>query len=187
LFQYKGGPVQLDIHPVLTKYLLKLEISESPDYDYGLPKEEMTSPAVYPHMHSLELEYIHGSLHIDVCREILDTEREGPVHAVSRQIINIEPFNDYPGAYVTVEDVLRAIREDLKSPLAKSEFHNFGHEERAAIRAAFNERCKTEEDLSKGPCMIDRLNSRNRLLILPKYPHDGALLPKPTLPPAGFL
>jgi hypothetical protein len=165
LFQYKGGPVQLDIHPVLTKYLLKLEITESPDYDYDLPNEEKTSPAVYPHTQALRLEYFQGY----------------------PQVINIKPFDDYPGAYVTVEDAVRAILEDLKLPLAKSEFHSFGNKERAAIRAAFNERCKTEEDLSKGPCRIDCLLRGNRLQILSIYPLDGALLPKPTLPPAGFL
>lgn len=174
----------------MTKYLLKLEITECPDYDYGLPNEEMTSSAVYPHTQALRLEYFRGY----------------------PQVINIKPFNDYPGAYVTVEDVLRAIHEDLKSPLANSEFHIFGYKERAAIRAAFNERCETEEDLSKGPSRIDCLWGRNRLLISPKFPGDGewlpestflprptflpkpallppkpTLLPEATLPPAGFL
>jgi hypothetical protein len=41
-------------------------------------------------------------------------------------------------------------------------------EERAEVRAAFRERCKTEEELSKGPHRIDYLGVRDRLQILPK-------------------
>jgi hypothetical protein len=165
LFQYKGGPVQLDVHPVLTEYLLKLEITESPDYDYDLPKEDLTSPAVYPHMHSLELEYFLGY----------------------PQVISIDASSDYPGAYVTVEDVLKTMHEDLRKPSYRREVGIIARGDQTSIRAAFNERCKTEEDLSKCPCRIDYLCGRDRLQILPRHPLDGALLPMPTLPPAGFL
>lgn len=51
-----GLPVTLVIYPELTKYLPKLEITESQDHDYGFPREEITCPAVYPPMLSLNLE-----------------------------------------------------------------------------------------------------------------------------------
>ena len=165
MFQYKGGPIQLDIHPVLTKYLLKLEIAESADYDYGLPNEEMASPAVYPRTQRLRLEYF----------------QEYP------QVITFDVSGDSQGGDVTVRDVLRTIHEDLKKPFSKRELDTFAREDKAAIRDTFNEKSKSEEDLSKGGRRIDFLRGRNRLLILPRYPLDGALPPKPTLPPAGFL
>lgn len=146
------------------EYCLQLAMTESLDLNFDLPNEELASPAVYPRTHSLKLEYFQGY----------------------PQIINIEPFSNYPGAYVTVEDVLRAIHEDLKLPLLKREAINFARTEQAAIRAAFNERCKTEEVLSKGPRRIDCLCGRDKLQIVPRHPVDGAWLPSPTLLPEGF-
>jgi len=187
LFQYKGWPVELDIHPVLTKYLLKLEITESADYDHDLPMEDLTSPAVSPHIPSLELEYFQGY----------------------PQAISIDASGDYPGAYVTVEDVLRTIHEDLRKPSSKRELGMLGYGDRVAIRDTFNKRCKTEEDLSK--CLyrvdylrgrdrlqifasetlddywIDALGGRDRLQIFARQTLDDACRSKPTLPLAGFL
>jgi hypothetical protein len=45
---------------ILTKYLPKLETTESLDHDYGFLREEITCPAVYPHMLSLNLESMEG-------------------------------------------------------------------------------------------------------------------------------
>jgi len=164
LFQYKGGPVQLDIHPVLTKYLLKLEITESPDYDYDLPNEEMTSPAVYPHMQTLRLEYFQGY----------------------PQVISLDASSDSQGADVTVEDVLRTIHEDLSKPSLKRELGTFARGDQMAIRDMFRKRCKSEEERSKGLYRIDYLRGRDKLLILPRHPLDGTSLPTPAIQPSNL-
>jgi len=156
--ELNGEPVPLDVHPVLTKYFLKLEINGPPDHDYDLQKEEITSPAVYPHTQSLKLEYFRGC----------------------PQVINIKAFSD-PRVGITVQDVLRKIHEDLRMPLRNHEFGLLGLEGRAAIRKAFEERCKIDEEHRKGPCRIDFLRGRDRLQILPKFPSDGALV-HPTTP-----
>jgi hypothetical protein len=150
----------------LTKYFLKLEINGPLDHDYDLPKEDITSPAVYPQMQSLKLEYFRGC----------------------PQIISIEASSD-PRVGITVQDVLRKIHEDLRMPLRNHEFSLLGLEERAAIRDAFEERCKIDEERRKGPCRIDLLRGRDRLQILPKFPSDGALVhpTAPALQPAKSL
>jgi hypothetical protein len=153
------------VHPALTKYNLKLEMSESVDHDYGLPKEDITSSAVYPPVLSLKLESHQGY----------------------PQVISIGASGDSRSAGVTVQDVLRTIHESLRTPFPTRELGKLGVEEGAAIRAAFKKRCKNEEDRSKGPCRIDRLGGRDRLQILPQLPPDGAVLPMPILQPAESL
>jgi hypothetical protein len=159
LFQYKGGPVQLDIHPVLTKYLLKLEVAESSDYNYDLPKEEMASPAVYPHTQTLRLEYFQGY----------------------PQVISLDALSDSQGADLTVQDVLRTIHEDLRKPSSKRELGTFARGDQTAIRKTFRKRCKSEEERSKGLYRIDYLRGRDRLQILPRHPLDGKSLPTSNL------
>ena len=150
----------------MTKYFLKLEINGPLDDDYDLPKEDIHSPAVYPHMQSLKLEYFQGC----------------------SQVISIKASSD-PRVGITVQDVLRKIREDLKVSLRNQEFSLLGPEERAATRDTFEERCKIDEERRKGPCRIDFLRGRDRLQILPKFPSDGALAhpTTPTLQPAKSL
>jgi hypothetical protein len=136
-------------------------MAESSDHDYDLPKEEMTSPAVYPPMLLLKLESHQGY----------------------PQVISIEASGDSRGAGVTVQDVLRTIHEDLRMAFPRRELSKLDPEERAGINAAFRERCKSEEELSKGPRRMDRLGGRDRLQILPRLLPDGSvLLPTPTLP-----
>jgi hypothetical protein len=164
LFQYKGGPVQLDIHPALTKYLLKLEITESPDYDYDLPNEEMTSPAVYPHTQTLRLEYFQGY----------------------PQVISLDASSDSQGADITVQDILRTIHEDLRKPSSKHELGTFARGDQTAIKDTFRKRCKSEEERSKGLFRIDYLRGRDRLQILPRHPLDGISLPTPATQPSNL-
>ena len=140
-------------------------MTESLDHDYDLPKEELTSSAVYPPMLSLKLENCQGY----------------------PRTVNVDAFSDVRGADITVQDVLRAIHEDLRIPFSKRELNKLGVEERTAIRAAFEERCKSEEDFSKGPRRIDHLGGRDRLQILPRLPPESALIPSPPLPPPEFL
>ena len=167
MYQYKGGPVQLDIHwhPVLTKYLLRLEITESPDYDYDLPNEELTSPAVYPHTQMLRLEYFQGY----------------------PQVISVDASSDSQGAGVTVQDVLRTINEDLRKPSSTREFGLFSRGDQMAIMDTFKKRCKSGEERTKGLYRIDYLRGRDRLQILPRHPLDGTSLPTPAIQPSNPL
>ena len=144
----------------MTKYLLKLEITESTDYDYDLPNEELTSPAVYPPMPSLKLENCEGY----------------------PQTINVGASSEPRGASVTVQDVLGTVHEGLSALLPKRELSELGDKERTSVRATFKKRCKTEVERSKGLRRIDYLGGRDRLQILPKHSPDGSvLLPTPEL------
>jgi hypothetical protein len=135
-------------------------MSDSDDHEYDLPKEELTSDAVYPPILSLKLESHQGY----------------------PQVISIEASGDSQRA-VTVQDVLRTIHEDLTVPFSRRELSKLGVEERAGINAAFRERCKSEDELSKGPRRIDRLGGRDRLHILPRLSPDGTVLfPTTALP-----
>jgi hypothetical protein len=146
---------------MLTRFL-KPEMTESLDRDFNLPKE-LTSPDVYPPMLSLKL---------DNCRGY-------------PQIINIDAFSDIWGADVTIQDVPRMIYEDLRMSSSKRELNKLSGEERgdgAAIRTAFKEIGKTEEERSKGPRRIDHLGDRDRHYKLSKLsPNGGVLCPMPPL------
>ncbi|KAF8474365.1 hypothetical protein DFH94DRAFT_761748 [Russula ochroleuca] len=138
-------------------------MTQSLDHDYGLPKEELTSPAVHPPILSLKLESHQGY----------------------PQAISIETSGDSGGVGVTVQDVLRTILKDLRIPIPTQELSKLGDRELAEIDAAFGERCKSEEELSEGPRRIDYLCGRDRLRILPKLSPDGSvLLPTSTPTPA---
>lgn len=143
----------------MTKYFLKIEVNGPLDNDYDLTREEITSPAVYPYVQSLKLEYFRGC----------------------PQVIDIQSFSD-PHVGVTVQDVLRKIHEDLRIPLRNHEFSPLALEERAVIRDAFEERCKVDEERRKGPCRIDFLRGRDRLQILPKFPSSDSALTHPATP-----
>ena len=102
----KGEPIPLAIHPALRKYFLKLETADSVDHDYDLPKEELTSSAVYPPMLSLKL--------------------KGHQYP---QIISIEASDDSQGVGVTVQDVLRTLHGVLRMPILTHESAKLGAEE----------------------------------------------------------
>lgn len=144
----------------MIKYLLKLE---SPDYDYGLPNEEMTSPAVYPHMQTIRLEYSQGY----------------------PEVFSVDASND--SDHVTVHDVLRSIHEDLRQPSSKRELGTFARGDQMAIRDTFRKRCKSEEERSKGLYRMDYLRGRDRLQILPRHPLDGISLPTPAIQPPNLM
>ena len=123
-------------------------MSDPSDHDYGLPKEEMNSSAVYPPKLSLKLESHQGY----------------------PQIITAEASNDNRDVVgVTVQEVLRALHEDLRKPLTRHVLNSLWAEERGRINAAFRDRCKSDGELDKGPLRIDHLGGRDRLLILPKF------------------
>jgi len=155
-----GEPVPLVLHPVLSKYFIELDISsQSIDRDYNLPNEELTSPAVHPPMPSLKLDNYQGY----------------------PQSIDVQASSDSPGV-VTVQDVLKAIHEDLKKPSRRREWNKLDAGGQEAVDAAFRRRGTTEEELGQGLCRIDYLRGRNRLQVFPKLSPDGEMLPAPTQP-----
>ena len=137
-------------------------MNNSSDNDYGLPKEEINAPAVYPPMLSLKLESHQGY----------------------PQMITIDASSATRGVGITVQEVLRTLHEDLRMPFPRRELSKLGAEDRARINAAFRERCRNEEELSNSPRRVDHLGGRDRLQILPKFGPDGSeLIPTlPTLP-----
>jgi hypothetical protein len=156
----QGELVPLILHPVLSAYLLKIDISNQPiDHDYDLPEEELASPAVFPAMSLLRLENHQGYPHQ----------------------ITIEASSDSPGACITVREVLKTIHEDMKKPSRRCEWTKLSAEERAAVDFSFRERCKTREELGQGPCRIDYLRGRDRLQILPGLSPNGEMLPAPII------
>lgn len=135
------------MHPALSKYFLEIDITDQPvEYDYDLPKEEMTSPASYPPMYSLKLENDQGYPHL----------------------ITVQVSDNSPSIGVTVQDVLSRIREEMRTLARRREWIKLSFEEKVRNNDVFRKRCRTAEELGKGPCRIDYLGGRDRLQILPK-------------------
>lgn len=148
----KGELVPFVLHPVLSKYLLKLDITDQPvEHDYDLPREDITSPASHPPTQLLKLENHQGY----------------------PQLITVQASSASPSIGVTVEDVLRTIHKDVRTLSGRHEWAKLNAEERAQVDVAFRERCRTEEDLGQGPCRIDYLQGRDMLQILPRFPPSG--------------
>ena len=145
-------------------------MNESPDHDYDIPKEDINSPAVHPPMLTLKLESHQGY----------------------PQIITVEASSDTQGVGVTVQKVLRTLREDLRMAFPIRKLSKLGVEERAGINAAFRERCRIEEEPSKCARWVDHFGGGDQLQILLKPPLDGRLLlmsilPTPALHSAEFI
>ena len=157
----QGELVPFVLHPVLSKYLLKLDIANQPvEHDYDLPREDITSPASHPPMCLLRLENHQGY----------------------PQIITVQACSDASSIGVTVQDVLMAVHEDVRTLSRRHEWAKLSAEERAQIDVAFRERCKTEEELSQGPCRVDYMRGRDKLQILPKFSSSGEMFPAPLVP-----
>jgi hypothetical protein len=152
--------VPLVLHPVLAKYLLQLDIvSQSVEHDYDLPIEELTSPAVHPPMPLIRLESHQGY----------------------PQLITVQASSDSLVG-VTVQDVLKAIHEDVRKLSRRREWTRLNAEDRLAVDEAFRDRCGTEEELAQGPRRVDYLRRRNRIQIFPKLSPEGEMLPAPEAP-----
>jgi len=137
--ELKGDLVPLELHPVLSKYYITLDISnQGVDHDYGLPTEELTSPAVDPPLLSLKLENHQGY----------------------PQSITVQLSTDSPTG-ITVQDVLKTINEDLRKPSRRREWIKLNAEERAAVDGAFRERCRTrlshDGEMLPAPIIPDEL------------------------------
>jgi hypothetical protein len=144
----QGELVPFVLHPVLSTYLLKLDIANQPvEHDYDLPKEDITSPASHPPMHLLKLENHQGY----------------------PKTIIVQACNDAPSIGITVQDVLRTIHEDVRTLSRRREWTKLSAEERAQVDTTFRERCGAGKMLGRGPCRIDYMRGRDRLQILPKF------------------
>ena len=81
----------------MTSYLLKLNVTEPLDHNYGLPEEDITSAAVHPPVLSLKLENVNY---------------QGYPHEIS-----VDASSNDPNVGATVQDVLRTIHKDLGVPI----------------------------------------------------------------------
>jgi len=149
-------PLPLIIHPVLMKYLLKIDITtQSVEHDFGLPPEEFFSSAVHPPVYELKLENDQGY----------------------PQNIEVRASDRESSAGVTVEDVLKTISTDLRKSSSQREWAALNEDTRREVEEAFEDRARTEEDRSGGLRRIDYLRGRNRLQIFPKHalPEDNEI------------
>ncbi|KAI9438726.1 hypothetical protein H4582DRAFT_194463 [Lactarius indigo] len=154
----------LIIHPALEKYLLKFDISQPPDHDFGLPTEEYFSSAVHPPVHVL----------------ILENEQGLP------QNIEVQASDEGSGIGVTVEDVLKAISADLRKSSSQREWAALNEDIRRLVEDAFGDRVRTDEERSGGLRRIDYLRGRNRLQVFPRHPYpeqeESEEIAQPLLP-----
>jgi len=137
------------VHPVLTEHLLRLRITGPVDHSYSIPPEDITSFAVDPPMLSLILENHQGY----------------------PELIYIRASS---GIGVTVEDVLRTIHEELRTPLPGSLLNksiDVGRYPPNALLHAGRER----EQQGVGPCRFYYLHGRDRLQVLPKHPLEDTI------------
>jgi hypothetical protein len=157
----QGEPLPLIIHPVLTKYLLKFDIStQLVEHDFGLPQEEYIASAVHPPVHVLLLENEEGYPH------------NIEVHASDKE----------SSTGITVGDVLKTVGTDLRKSSSQREWAALNDDTRREVEEAFEDRARTEEDRSGGLRKIDYLRGRNRLQIFPKHalPEDEEDIPLPS-------
>ena len=92
-------------------------MTNSVEHEYDLPKEELTSSAVYPPVLLLKLESYQGY----------------------PQVISIEASDDSQGVGVTVQEVLRTIHEDLRIPIPAHELNKLNVKDWTAKDSAFGE------------------------------------------------
>jgi hypothetical protein len=142
------------------KYLLKFDITQPVDHDFGLPSEEFGSSAVHPPVHVM----------------VLDNDQGYPRN------INVRSSDDGSDVGITVEDVLKTISTDLRASSSQREWAALDDDRRREVEESFENRARTEEDRSGGLRKIDFLRGRNRLQIFPKHPtlEDEEMLPLPS-------
>ncbi|KAI9456370.1 hypothetical protein BJY52DRAFT_1121183 [Lactarius psammicola] len=142
------------------KYL-KFEISQPPDYDFGLPTEEYFSSAVHPPVHTL----------------VLENEQGLP------QNIEVRASDKGSGIGVTVVDVLKAIGIELRKSFSQYEWAALNEGTQRQVEGAFEGRVQSVEERSGGLRRIDYLRGRNRLQVFPRYPYpEDEEIAQPLLP-----
>jgi hypothetical protein len=134
------------------KYLPEINITtQSEDHDFHLPLEEFLAPAVLPPVKGL----------------ILENHQGYPYN------IEVHAANEELDIGITVEDVLRGISTELRKSSSQREWAALSEQMRREVEEAFEDRARTAEERSFGPCRIDYLRGRNRLQIFPKHPLPG--------------
>ena len=138
------------------KCLLKFDITQPVDHDFGLSPEEFGSSAVHPPVRVL----------------VLETDQGYPRN------INVHASDEGSDIGITVEDVLRAISTDLRETSIQREWAALNEERRREVEETFEDRARTEEDRSGGLRKIDYLRGRTRLRIFPRHslPEDEEIL-----------
>jgi hypothetical protein len=141
-FPLEGEPVPLVVHPVLMEDLLKLDIvSQPPNYDFGLPAEDLLSSAVHPPVLALILEHKQGY----------------------PQKIEVHASDKGSGVGVTVEDVLKTIGAHLRLSSTHREWSRIQVDKsRPPSRTGREPKTRSRR--------IDYLSGRNRLQIFPLHP-----------------
>ena len=133
------------------KYLLKFDITQPVEHDFGLSPEEFSSSAVHPPVRVL----------------VLETDQGYPRN------INVYASDEGSDIGITVKDVLRAVSTDLRETSIQREWAALNEERRREVEETFEDRARTEEDRSGGLRKIDYLRGRTRLRILPRDPLPG--------------
>jgi hypothetical protein len=132
-------------------YLLKFDITQPLDHDFGLPTEEFFSSAVHPPVLVLTLE----------------NEQDLP------QNIEVHASDKGSGIGVTVEDVLKTLSVDLQKASSQREWAELNEDVRRELEDSFLDRAKTAEERSGGPRRVDFLRGRNRLQVFPRHPFSA--------------
>ncbi|KAI9432855.1 caspase domain-containing protein [Lactarius indigo] len=131
------------------KHLLKIDIAfQPPDFDFGLPAEELLSSAVHPPVHLL----------------VLENERGLP------QNIEVHASDKRSEIGVTIEDVLKTLNVYLRKPPGQRERAPLNEDPR---RGVDEDSARAEEISRFWWRWIDYLRGRNGLQIFPKHPLPG--------------
>lgn len=93
-------------------------------------------------------------------------------HSTLKWVIEVEPKDPEPGAYVSVNDVFIAIFKELRVPIHSTDYAELtDHEERTAVDAAYYARCGRVPDPQarslehqKGIKRVDLLMGRTKFL-----------------------
>lgn len=132
------------MHPVLTEYLLKLDITSPPhDFNFGLPAKDLLSSAVRPPART----------------QILTHKR------CHQQNPGVQLSDKWSGVGVTVEDVLKIVGANPRLSPSHRKWSDQGDDGRRDVEAAFEDRGRAEDERGGDIRHIDYLGGRNRLQI----------------------
>ncbi len=110
--------------------LLRLDIaSQPPDYDFGLPSEDLPSSAVHPPVLTLVLGHKQGY----------------------PQSIEVQASDKGSGVGVTVEDVLKIVGANLRVSSSHHEWSGLNDDTRREVEAAFEGQARIEDENKSRP------------------------------------
>lgn len=132
------------MHPVLTEYLLKLDITtQSHDFDFGLLAKDLLSSAVHP-----------------------PALTQIPKHKQPyQQNIEVQVSDKGSGIRLTVEDVLKTVGANLRLSSCHRKWSGLDNDGHREVEASFEDRARTEDERNSGIRHVDFLGGRNRLQV----------------------